>query len=143
MSHRRCGCVFTGFNSRFPSSDVVTEFRGRGDEIYVLPLSFKEFMTVYDGSKEDGWAERLYGGLPQLLTQVGDDKKAEFEELSKTVAYSIGTPANALNIANTFKSARTLIKGRYAHRVCVDTNMNQREPVRHGQTLAYLSMKMF
>lgn len=120
----------TGSNSRFLSSDLVTEFRGRGDEIHVWPLSFKEFMTVYDGSKEDGWAEyRLYGGLPQLLTQVGDEKKAdflrrlyrtvylrdiyernnielrpEFEELSKTVASSIGAPANALNIANTFKS---------------------------------------
>lgn len=120
----------TGSNSRFLSSDLVTEFRGRGDEIHVWPLSFKEFMTVYDGSKEDGWAEyRLYGGLPQLVTQVGDEKKAdflrrlyrtvylrdiyernnielrpEFEELSKTVASSIGAPVNALNIANTFKS---------------------------------------
>lgn len=120
----------TGSNSRFLSSDLVTEFRGRGDEIHVWPPSFKEFMTVYDGSKEDGWAEyRLYGGLPQLLTQVGDEKKAdflrrlyrtvylrdiyernnielrpEFEELSKTVASSIGAPVNALNIANTFKS---------------------------------------
>ena len=120
----------TGSNSRFLSSDLVTEFRGRGDEIHVWPLSFKEFMTVYDGSKEDGWAEyRLYGGLPLLLTQVGDEKKAdflrrlyrtvylrdiyernnielrpEFEELSKTVASSIGAPVNALNIANTFKS---------------------------------------
>lgn len=120
----------TGSNSRFLSFDLVTEFRGRGDEIHVWPLSFKEFMTVYDGSKEDGWAEyRLYGGLPQLLTQVGDEKKAdflrrlyrtvylrdiyernnielrpEFEELSKTVASSIGAPVNALNIANTFKS---------------------------------------
>lgn len=120
----------TGSNSRFLSSDLVTEFRGRGDEIHVWPLSFKEFMTVYDGSREDGWAEyRLYGGLPQLLTQVGDEKKAdflrrlyrtvylrdiyernnielrpEFEELSKTVASSIGAPVNALNIANTFKS---------------------------------------
>lgn len=120
----------TGSNSRFLSSDVVTEFRGRGDEIHVWPLSFREFMSVYEGSKEDGWAEyRLYGGLPQLLTHVGDDKKAdflrrlyrtvylrdiyernrielkaEFEELSKAVASCIGAPVNALNIANTFKS---------------------------------------
>lgn len=120
----------TGSNSRFLSSDVVTEFRGRGDEIHVWPLSFKEFMTAYEGTKEDGWAEyRLYGGLPQLLTQVGDEKKAdflrrlyrtvylrdiyernsielkqEFEELSKIVASSIGSPVNALNIVNTFKS---------------------------------------
>ena len=120
----------TGSNSRFLSSDIVTEFRGRGDEIHVWPLSFKEFMSVYKGSKEEGWAEYIiFGGLPQLLTQVGDDKKAdflrrlyrtvylrdiyerntielkaEFEELSKTVASSIGAPVNALNIANTFKS---------------------------------------
>lgn len=124
----------TGSNSRFLSSDVVTEFRGRGDEIHVWPLSFKEFMSVYDGSKEDGWAEyRLYGGLPQLLTQIGDDKKAdflrrmyrtvylrdiyerndielkaEFEELSKTIASSIGAPVNALNISNTFKSVSNI-----------------------------------
>ena len=120
----------TGSNSRFLSSDVVTEFRDRGDEIHVWPLSFAEFMSVYGSSKEEGWAEYLmFGGLPQLLTQVGDDKKAdflrrlyrtvylrdiyernsiemkaEFEELSKTVASSIGAPVNAQNIANTFKS---------------------------------------
>lgn len=120
----------TGSNSRFLSSDVVTEFRGRGDEIHVWSLSFKEFMSVYDGSKEEAWAEYcMFGGLPQLLTQIGDDKKSdflrhlyrtvylrdiyerntielkpEFEELSKTVASSIGAPLNALNIANTFKS---------------------------------------
>lgn len=120
----------TGSNSRFLSSDVVTEFRGRGDEIHVWPLSFREFMSVYEGSKENGWSEYLmYGGLPQLLTQEGDDKKgdflrrlyrtvylrdiyerndidmkSEFEELSKTLASSVGAPVNALNIANTFKS---------------------------------------
>lgn len=120
----------TGSNSRFLSSDVVTEFRGRGDEIHVWPLSFKEFMSVYEGSKEEAWAEYcMFGGLPQLLTQIGDDRKTdflrrlyrtvylrdiyerntielklEFEELSKTLASSIGAPLNALNIANTFKS---------------------------------------
>ncbi|HBC20852.1 MAG TPA: AAA family ATPase [Porphyromonadaceae bacterium] len=120
----------TGSNSRFLSSDVVTEFRGRGDEIHVWPLSFREYMSAYDGSKEDGWAEYLtYGGLPQLLSQEGDDKKAdfllnlyrtvylrdiyernrielkpEFEQLAQTVASSVGAPVNARNIANTFKS---------------------------------------
>ncbi len=119
-----------GSNSRFLSTDVITEFRGRGDEIHVWPLSFREFMSVYDGTKEEGWSEyMMYGGLPQLLTQVGDDKKAdflrrlyrtvylrdiyernaidlksEFEELSRTIASSIGAPVNALNIANTFRS---------------------------------------
>lgn len=126
----RIDVYVTGSNSRFLSSDVVTEFRGRGDEIHVWPLSFSEFMSVYEGTKENGWAEYLmYGGLPQLLTQEGDEKKAdflrrlyrtvylrdiyernriemkaEFEELSKTIASSIGAPVNASNIANTFKS---------------------------------------
>jgi predicted AAA+ superfamily ATPase len=120
----------TGSNSRFLSSDVVTEFRGRGDEIHVWPLSFAEFMSVYDGSKEEAWAEyMMYGGLPQLLTQDGDEKKSEFlrrlyrtvylrdiyernnielkvefEELSKILSSSIGAPINTSNIANTFKS---------------------------------------
>ena len=120
----------TGSNSRFLSSDVVTEFRGRGEEIHVWPLSFSEFMSVYGGSQESAWAEyMMYGGLPQLLTQLGDEKKtdfllhlyrtvylrdiyernnielrSEFEELSKTLASSIGAPVNAHNIANTFKS---------------------------------------
>ena len=120
----------TGSNSRFLSSDVVTEFRGRGDEIHVWSLSFSEFMSAFSGSKEDGFSEYLmFGGLPQLLTQDGDDRKAdflrrlyhtvylrdiyernhielkpEFEELSRTLASSIGAPVNALNIANTFKS---------------------------------------
>ena len=120
----------TGSNSRFLSTDVVTEFRGRGDEIHVWPLSFKEFVSVYEGSKEDAWAEYImFGGLPQLLTQVGDDKKgdflrrlyrtvylrdiyerneidlkSEFEELSKTIASSIGAPVSARKIADTFKS---------------------------------------
>lgn len=120
----------TGSNSRFLSSDVVTEFRGRGDEIHVWPLTFAEFMSVYEGSKEEGLVEYLmFGGLPQLLTQDGDEKKtsfllglyqtvylrdifernridlkAEFEELSKTLSSSVGAPVNARNIANTFKS---------------------------------------
>lgn len=121
----------TGSNSRFLSSDVVTEFRGRGEEIHVWPLSFQEFMSVYSGSQEEGLAAyMMYGGLPQLLTQHGDDKKAEylrhlyrtvylrdiyernritlqseFEELGKTVASSIGSAVSATTIANTFKSA--------------------------------------
>ena len=120
----------TGSNSRLLSSDGGTEFRGRGDEIHVWPLSFKEFKSVYEGSEEAAWSEyRMYGGLPQLLTQVGDDKKEEFlrnlyrtvylrdiyerndielkpefEELSKTVASSIGAPVSARKISDTFKS---------------------------------------
>ena len=67
----------TGSNSRFLSSDIATEFRGRSDEIHVYPLSFEEFMSAYDGDKEDGWQEYYtYGGLPKLLSIKGDDKKA-------------------------------------------------------------------
>ncbi len=124
----------TGSNSRFLSSDVVTDFRGRGDEIHVWSLSFGEFMSVYEGTREEGWEEYLmYGGLPQLLSQVGDEKKAnylsrlyrtvylrdiyernniemklEFEELSKILASSIGSPVSALNISHTFSSVKQL-----------------------------------
>ncbi len=124
----------TGSNSRFLSSDVVTDFRGRGDEIHLWPLSFSEFMSVYEGTKEEGWEEYImYGGLPQLLSQVGDEKKAnylsrlyrtvylrdiyernniemklEFEELSKILASSIGSPVSVLNISHTFSSVKQL-----------------------------------
>lgn len=124
----------TGSNSRFLSSDVVTEFRGRGDEIHVWPLTFKEFMTVYDGDIVDGWQEYYtYGGLPKILSIKGDEKKAtylrnlyrtvylsdiyerydienkaEFEELVRILASCIGSPANPTNLANTFKSVKKL-----------------------------------
>ena len=124
----------TGSNSHFLSSDIATEFRGRGDEIHVWPLSFKEFMTAYDGDIVDGWQEYYtYGGLPKILSIKGDDKKntylrnlyrtvylndiyerhdienkAEFEELVRILASSIGSPVNPTNLANTFKSVRRL-----------------------------------
>ena len=124
----------TGSNSRFLSSDIVTDFRGRGDEIHVWPLTFKEFMTVYDGDIVDGWQDYYtYGGLPKILSIKGDDKKAtylrnlyktvylsdiyerydienkaEFEELVRILASSIGSPVNPTNLANTFKSVKKL-----------------------------------
>lgn len=124
----------TGSNSRFLSSDIATEFRGRGDEIHVWPLSFKEFMTAYEGDVVDGWQEYYtYGGLPKILSIKGDDKKAtylrnlyrtvylkdiyerhdienkaEFEELVKILASSVGSPVNPTNLANTFKSVKHL-----------------------------------
>ena len=120
----------TGSNSRFLSSNVLTEFRGRGDVIHIWPLSFAEFMSAYDGSVEAGWAEYvMFGGLPQLLSQVGDDRKASFlsnlyrtvylkdifernaignqpvfEQLSQTIASSIGSSVSVGKIANTFKT---------------------------------------
>ena len=124
----------TGSNSHFLSSDIATEFRGRGDEIHVLPLTFKEFMTAYEGDIVDGWQEYYtYGGLPKILSIKGDDKKAtylrnlyrtvylsdiyerheienkaEFEELVRILASSIGSPVNPNNLANTFKSVKRL-----------------------------------
>ena len=124
----------TGSNSHFLSSDIATEFRGRGDEIHVWPLTFKEFMTAYEGDIVDGWQEYYtYGGLPKILSIKGDDKKAtylrnlyrtvylsdiyerheienkpEFEELVRILASSIGSPVNPTNLANTFKSVRRL-----------------------------------
>ena len=124
----------TGSNSHFLSSDIATEFRGRSDEIHVYPLSFEEFMSAYEGDKEDGWQEYYtYGGLPKLLSIKGDDKKAtylrnlyrtvylsdiyerhtienkdEFEELVRVLASSVGSLVSASNIANTFKSIKKL-----------------------------------
>ncbi|MBR6125282.1 ATP-binding protein [Candidatus Saccharibacteria bacterium] len=122
----------TGSNSRFLVKDVITEFRGRGDEIRMYPLSFKEF---FEGRKDDfssAWTDYYtYGGLPLVatmknhkeksdyldnlfskvyLTDVVDRysirNKAEFEELLDVVASSIGSPANPVKIENTFKSKK-------------------------------------
>ena len=61
----------TGSNSKFLSKDIITEFRGRGDEVHVYPLSFKEFMEAYEGDQYRGWAEYVtYGGLPLTLHSV-------------------------------------------------------------------------
>ena len=124
----------TGSNSHFLSSDIVTEFRGRGDEIHIWPLTFKEFMTAYDGDIIDGWQEYYtYGGLPKILSIKGDDRKAtylrnlyrtvylsdiyerheienkaEFEELVRILASSVGSPVNPTNLANTFKTVKHL-----------------------------------
>lgn len=124
----------TGSNSHFLSNDIVTEFRGRGDEIHVWPLTFNEFMTAYEGDIIDGWQEYYtYGGLPKILSIKGDDKKAsylrnlyrmvylsdiyerydivnkaEFEELVRILASSVGSPVNPTNLANTFKSVKRL-----------------------------------
>ena len=124
----------TGSNSHFLSSDIATEFRGRGDEIHVWPLTFKEFMTAYEGDIVDGWQDYYtYGGLPKILSIKGADKKvtylrnlyrtvylsdiyerhkienkAEFEELVCILASSVGSPVNPTNLANTFKTVKRL-----------------------------------
>lgn len=69
----------TGSNSKFLSKDVLTEFRGRGDEIHIYPLTFKEFMAVYDGDKYHGWAEYVvYGGLPLTATMKTEEQKISY-----------------------------------------------------------------
>lgn len=122
----------TGSNSKFLSSDIVTEFRGRGDEIRVYPLSFAEFYSVYDGDFDDAWNEYMvYGGLPQVAQFNDDQQKAEYlrnifanvylkdviernqiqnvDELNSLVdvlASAIGALTNPTKISNTFSSER-------------------------------------
>lgn len=120
----------TGSNSKFLSSDIATEFRGRGDEIHLYPLSFSEYFSSIGGDKNEAWREFLtYGGLPHVLTFDSHIKKAtylsnlyrtvykvditernnvgkikEFDELAKSMASSIGSPCNPSKLSNTFKS---------------------------------------
>ena len=120
----------TGSNSRFLSSDVATQFRGRGDEIHMYPLSFTEFSSVYNGSIEKAWEEYVtYGGLPQIIALKSHDAKAqflkniyqsvyikdllerysigkpsEFETLVDIMASGIGSPCNPFKLSNTFKT---------------------------------------
>ncbi len=69
----------TGSNSKFLSSDVITEFRGRGDEVNVRPLSFSEFLSAYDGDRWDALTEYMdYGGLPALMKLKTDEQKASY-----------------------------------------------------------------
>lgn len=69
----------TGSNSKFLSSDIKTEFRGRGDEVRVLPLTFAEFITAYNGNNEDAWREYItYGGLPRILSQKTGEQKSKY-----------------------------------------------------------------
>ena len=69
----------TGSNSKFLSSDIRTEFRGRGDEVKVLPLTFAEFVSVYEGNNDDAWKEYItYGGLPRILSQKTEEQKSKY-----------------------------------------------------------------
>jgi len=119
----------TGSNSKFLSSDIVTEFRGRGDEIRVYPLSFSEFFSVFDGTEEKALNEYYtYGGLPLTLIAKTDNAKTnylktqkdnvyindiiernnvknkeEFEMLVQIIASDIGSLTNPLKLSNCFK----------------------------------------
>ena len=69
----------TGSNSKFLSSDIITEFRGRGDEIRVFPLSFSEYYSVFKGEKVEAWDEYItYGGLPKIVSINGENEKAKY-----------------------------------------------------------------
>lgn len=122
----------TGSNSKFLSKDIATEFRGRGDEIHMWPLSFAEFHTTQTTDIYQQWREYYsYGGLPQLLTLQSDERKREylkriersvyerdiyerydirnpneFTELMQIMASSIGAPVNPTKLANTFLSVK-------------------------------------
>ena len=122
----------TGSNAKFLSKDIITEFRGRGDEVHMYPLTFAEFMSVYEGEKADGWRDYvLYGGIPLVLTfttpdQKGDflkslleetyisdiirrnnvRNKAELEELLNILSSSIGSLTNPSKLSATFKSVK-------------------------------------
>ncbi len=129
---RNADIYVTGSNSKFLSSDLITEFRGRGDEIRIYTLSFREFVSVYDGSLDEAWDEYFnYGGLPLILSMemVGDKttyltslfqkmyvsdivernkvrNKDELGELVDILASGIGSLTNPSKLAKTFKSVK-------------------------------------
>lgn len=118
----------TGSNSRFLSSDILTEFRGRGDEIRVYPLSFSEYAAVYDGAEEDAYNDYMtFGGLPRILSMKTDEQKsqylsdlfretylkdiierneiknaAELEDLINVLASAVGSLTNPKKLEHTF-----------------------------------------
>lgn len=122
----------TGSNSKFLSSDVITEFRGRGDEIHVYPLSFREYASVYPGTPDEAWDDYVvYGGLPLILSmEAPEDKaeylttlfqkvylsdiverhnvrsKAELDELVDVLASSTGSYTSLSKLMETFKSVK-------------------------------------
>ena len=76
---RNLDIYVTGSNSKFLSSDIITEFRGRGDEIRVFPLSFSEYYSVFKGEKDEAWDEYItYGGLPKIVSINGENEKAKY-----------------------------------------------------------------
>lgn len=131
MHIKNADIYVTGSNSKFLSKDIITEFRGRGDEIHIFPLTFKEFMQVYEGDKYEGLSEYMvYGGLPLVATMKTDEQKIkylenlfeetylkdikerykiekvqEMDDLIKVLASSVGSLSNPSRIADTFKSS--------------------------------------
>lgn len=132
MHVNNCDVYVTGSNAKFLSKDIITEFRGRGDQIHIYPLSFSEFLSAYNGSKEDAWKEyMLYGGLPNIVLMQSSELKKEFlinlfnetylndvisrynirndaelGELINILASSIGSLTNPNKLSDTFKSVK-------------------------------------
>ena len=122
----------TGSNSKFLSKDIITEFRGRGDEIHIYPLTFAEFYSAFGGEYDDAWDEYLnYGGLPALIDMNNAKQKMDYlkgifdnvymkdvidrnkiknkDEINTLVdilASAIGSPTNPTKISNTFATER-------------------------------------
>lgn len=122
----------TGSNAKFLSHDVITEFRGRGDEIHMYPLTFKEYMSAYDGDQYSGWTNyALYGGLPLILSYPTPSEKiaflkniytetylrdilernkirnkAELEELLFILSSSIGSLTSPAKLSKSFQSIK-------------------------------------
>ncbi len=130
LRHKNYDVYVTGSNSKFLSSDIATEFKGRGTEIHVLPLSFEEYRSGLDLSPQEAWREYVEtGGIPlvammqsreeknvylknlceetylkDIIQRNGIKKTTELSELLDVAASSIGAPVNALRLTNTFKS---------------------------------------
>lgn len=127
---KNCDVYVTGSNAKFLSKDIATEFGGRGDEVHMYPLSFSEFMAVFDGNRYDGWNEYItYGGIPMVVLAGNDEQKmamldhlmketyirdivgrnkirnvGEMETLLDVLSSAIGSLTNPNKLKNTFKS---------------------------------------
>ena len=127
---RNLDVYVTGSNSKFLSSDIITEFRGRGDEIRIYPLSFSEFIEAFDGIEEEAWEQYItYGGLPRILSFKSEIEKSNYlkqlfektylsdivernniqrvdvlDSVVNILASSIGSLTNPNKLANTFES---------------------------------------
>lgn len=127
---KNCDVYVTGSNAKFLSKDIATEFGGRGDEVHMYPLSFSEFMSIYDKNRYDGWNEYItYGGIPLVVLAKTEEQKAamlnnlfkeayisdivkrnkirnisEMEALLDVLSSSIGSLTNPNKLHNTFKS---------------------------------------
>lgn len=127
---KNCDIYVTGSNAKFLSKDIATEFGGRGDEVHMYPLSFSEFMTIYEGNRYDGWNEYItYGGIPLVVLSETEEQKmaildsllketyirdivkrnkirniGEMEALLDVLSSAIGALTNPNKLQKTFKS---------------------------------------